>query len=91
MEETTNLATEILKELKTTNKRMFIALCISFAINIAVVGGFLWYISLPTEEYTVDQDTNEGGSNYNIRGDYHGEAEDNIQAQGGQKQETVNQ
>lgn len=81
--ENNNLATEILGELKTTNKRMFIALCISFAINVAIVGGFLWYISLPQEEYTVDQETNEGGSNYNIRGDYNGETEDNVQAQNG--------
>ena len=81
--ENNNLATEILGELKTTNNRMFIALCISFAINVAIVGGFLWYISLPQEEYTVDQETNEGGSNYNIRGDYNGETEDNVQAQTG--------
>ena len=86
-----NLASEILGELKTANRRMFIALCISFGINMAVVGGFLWYISLPQEEYTVDQDTNEGGSNYNIRGDYNGETADYVQTQNGKKQETVSQ
>ena len=89
--ENVNLASEILGELKTANKRMFVALCIAFGINVAVVGGFLWYISLPQEEYSVDQDTNEGGSNYNIRGDYNGEATDNVQAQNGKKQATGGQ
>lgn len=71
--ENNNLATEILGELKTTNKRMFIALCISFAINIAVVGGFLWYISLPTEmENVTVESTSTGHANY-VGGEMSGE------------------
>lgn len=68
--EGTTLATEIFKELKASARRWFIAFCIMCGIELATVVGFLWYISLPVEEYTVDQDTDSGGDNYAVGGDY---------------------
>jgi len=54
MEEKT-LATELLHELKASAKRWFIAFCIMVGLEIATIGGFLWYITLPVEEYTYEQ------------------------------------
>ena len=87
--EGTTLATEIFKELKQSARRWFIAFCIMCGIELATVAGFLWYISLPIEEYSIDQDTDSGGDNYAVGGDYNGTAENNIQAQGTQKTEKV--
>lgn len=33
----------LLKQQRETNKRMFIALIVSILVNLAIVGGFLWY------------------------------------------------
>lgn len=68
--EETALATEILSELKASARRWFIAFLVMMGIEIATVAGFLWYISLPVEEYTVDQDTDTGGNNYAVGGDF---------------------
>jgi len=58
MNEDTTLAMEILKELKTSAKRWFIAFVIMLCIEIATIGGFLWYLSLPVDEYvTVENDS----------------------------------
>lgn len=46
------LATELLHEIKTSAKRWFIAFCVMVAVEILTIAGFLWYISLPVEEYT---------------------------------------
>lgn len=35
----------LLKQQRKTNKRMFIALIVSILVNLAIVGGFLWYES----------------------------------------------
>lgn len=79
-EEGMTLATEILQELKASARRWFIAFLVMLGIEIATVVGFLWYLSLPTEEYTIDQNTDTGGDNYAVGGDYsNGTAEDNIQ------------
>lgn len=78
-EEGTTLATEIFQELKNSAKRWFIAFLVMVAVEIATVAGFLWYISLPTEEYTVDQNTDTGGDNYAIGGDYNGTTESDLQ------------
>lgn len=76
MNEDTTLAMEILKELKASAKRWFIAFVIMLCIEIATIGGFLWYLSLPVEEYvTVENDS--GNANYvgnDMNGDlYNGE------------------
>lgn len=75
----TTLATEIFKELKASARRWFIAFLIMLGVEVGTIAGFLWYISLPVEEYTIDQDTDTGGNNYAVGGDYTGEATNNIQ------------
>lgn len=59
------LATELLRELKISAKRWFIAFCIMVVLEIATIAGFMWYISLPIEEsvVTVESDDN-GNANY---------------------------
>ncbi len=54
--ENQTLATELLHELKASAKRWFIAFCIMVVLELATIGGFIWYISLPVEEYSVIQD-----------------------------------
>lgn len=76
--EGTTLATEILQELKASSRRWFIAFLIMLGIEVATIAGFLWYLSLPTEEYSVEQDTDNGGDNYAVGGDYNGEAKDKV-------------
>lgn len=44
------LATELLKEIKASAKRWFIAFLVMIGIEFATIAGFLWYISLPVEE-----------------------------------------
>lgn len=64
------LATEILLELKASARRWFIAFLVMVVIEAATVAGFLWYISLPTDEVvTVEND--EGNANY-VGGDIAG-------------------
>lgn len=46
------LATELLHEIKASSKRWFIAFCVMCVLEISTIVGFLWYISLPVEEYT---------------------------------------
>lgn len=56
------LATEMLHELKSNSRRWFIAFIVVLTLWFATIGAFLWYISLPVEEYSVDQYT-EGNAN----------------------------
>lgn len=49
------LATELLHEIKASAKRWFIAFCIMVVVEILTIAGFLWYISLPVEEYTTTE------------------------------------
>lgn len=79
------LATELLREIKASARRWFIAFLVMCGLEIATVTGFLCYISLPTEEYHIEQDTGEGGDNYNIGGNYNGETEDNLQEKSNKK------
>ena len=53
--ENESLATELLHEIKSQAKRWFIAFIIVLLLWFATIGAFLWYISLPVEEYTVEQ------------------------------------
>lgn len=68
------LATELLHELKASSKRWFIAFCVMIGLEIATIGGFLWYISLPVEEITEEvTQENDGDDNFMIGiGDYNG-------------------
>lgn len=79
-EEGTTLATEILQELKASARRWFIAFCVMVVVEIATIAGFLYYLSLPAEEYTIEQDTDTGGDNYAVGGNYsYGTTTDNLQ------------
>ena len=92
-EEGMTLATEILRELKASAQRWFIAFLVMLGIEVATVAGFLWYLSLPAEEYSVTQDTDDGGDNYAVGGNYSGTTADNVQAEGNTestKETTVN-
>lgn len=75
-----NFATEILKELKATNKRLFIALIVVTTLWFATIGGFLWYNSLPvdsgSETTSVSQDSEDSGTNNYVGGDYNGKTND---------------
>ena len=70
-EEGTTLASEILAEVKASARRWFIAFLVMCGIELATIAGFLWYISLPTDEIvTVEND--DGNANYvggNVGGD----------------------
>lgn len=70
--ETTTLASELLSELKLSARRWFLAFCIMVVVEIATIAGFLWYLSLPVEEYDIEQTTEEGGDNYAVGRDYIG-------------------
>ena len=60
--EGTTLATEIFQELKASARRWFIAFLVMCVIEAVTVAGFLWYISLPVDEITVEND--EGNALY---------------------------
>ena len=65
------LATEILAELKASARRWFIAFLVMLGIELATIGAFLWYISLPVDE-TVTVENDDGNANY-VGGDVTGE------------------
>lgn len=66
------LASELLKELKETSRRWFIAFVVMVVLEIATICGFLWYISLPIEETTIEQEAEDDSYNQVIGGDYSG-------------------
>lgn len=73
-----NLATEMLTELKSNAKRWFIIAMIELGLILGIVGGFLWYNSLPVNDTTsteVTQDAEDSGNNNFIGGDYNGTTE----------------
>ena len=57
------LATEMLKEIKATSRRWFIAFIVTLVLWFGTIGVFLWYISLPAEE-TVSIENEDGNANY---------------------------
>lgn len=61
----------LLKQQRETNKRMFIALIVSILVNLAIVGGFLWYESqweyTETKEITQEVSGNDPDIN-NVSG-----------------------
>lgn len=70
--ENTSLATELIRELKSTSKRWFIAFIVVLSLWFATIGGFIIYLSLPVEETvteTVPQDANDNGNNNYVGGD----------------------
>lgn len=85
MEKDITLATELLHEIKAQSKRWFIAFVVVLILWFATIGIFIWYVSLPIEEYSIEQTADDnyrsvqivGGSNY-------GETESDLQAEGEQ-------
>lgn len=79
MQEETTLATEIFKELKNSTRRWFIAFLVMVGAEILTVGGFLWYISLPVDEFTTSQTIEDVDSSTVMQriGDNYGENETN--------------
>lgn len=75
-----SLAYELLVELKHSAKRWFIAFCVMVVLEIATIIGFMWYISLPAEEYAeynYEQDADDSSRNLIIQdGDYNGSTSD---------------
>lgn len=70
--ENTSLATELIRELKSTSKRWFIAFIVVLSLWFATIGGFIIYLSLPIEETvteTVTQDADDNGDSNYIGGD----------------------
>lgn len=73
-------AIELLREIKTSARRWFIAFCIMVGLELATIAGFMWYITLPVDETTIEQSADNNGSNSIIGGDYNGGIpEDNTQ------------
>ena len=56
------LATEMLKELKANNKRLFIIAIIELVIIVTIIVIFVWYINQPVEEIvTYEQEADTEG------------------------------
>ena len=71
-----NLASELLKEVKASAKRWFIAFCIMVGLELATIIGFMWYITLPVDETVITQDMDDidGNNVKQIVGDDYGES-----------------
>lgn len=75
-------ATEMLRELKISSRRWFIAFLVVLTLWFATIGGFLWYISLPMEDISISQKA-DGNSNLVGIGDmYGGKSDSKIQETG---------
>ena len=70
-----SLATELLHEIKASAKRWFIAFIIVLCLWFATIGVFVWYISLPVEVESVEQQSDNNSNNYVVGGDYNGVSE----------------
>lgn len=61
------LATNIMHELKSSARRWFIAFCIMVIMEIVTIVGFIWYISLPLDETTMEQNVEDIADDNDIR------------------------
>ena len=68
------LATELLHEIKAQSKRWFITSIITTVLWFLTIGVFIWYATLPVEEYSIsyDQSAENSSQNQIIGGDYNG-------------------
>ena len=84
MEDRETLASEMLREIKATNKRLFIALVLVLALWFATIGGFIIYLSLPVEEVSVSQEV-DGDTNrlIGIGDNYGSETDSNLSQETG--------
>lgn len=72
--ENETLASEMLREIKATSKRWFIAFLVTLCLWFATILGFILYeyYTLPVEETTYEQESDNQSSNLIIGGDYNG-------------------
>jgi hypothetical protein len=70
--ESVSFATELLREVKASTRRWFIAFCVMVILEVATICGFIWYISLPVDSNTTDieQNADDGSNNQIVGGDY---------------------
>ena len=69
----TELATELMHELKANAKRWFIAFVVMVVLEVLTIAGFIAYCALPVEESkTVQMENDSGDANY-VGGDNVGE------------------
>lgn len=54
-----SLAYELLVEMKHNAKRWFVAFCVMVVLELLTIIGFMWYISLPSEETSQLEQTKE--------------------------------
>lgn len=80
------LASELLHEVKLSAKRWFIAFCVMVILEVATIGGFMWYISLPTDELTIEKD--DGNANY-IGNDLNGDLNNGKNSEKAESSETA--
>ena len=69
------LATEMLREIKASSQRWFRIALIELLIILIMSLAFIWYISLPVDEYgyTIEQEAQDRSFNI-VGGDYNGSA-----------------
>lgn len=79
--ENETLASEMLHEIKSTSKRWFIAFLVTLSLWFATIIGFILYeyYTIPVDETTIEQESDNQSRNLVIGGDYNGETEDNTQ------------
>lgn len=65
------LAMELLKEQRTNAKRWFIAFIVVLGLWFATIGGFIAYLSIPSEVSSVEQQIEDSDNNSVIGGDYY--------------------
>lgn len=63
-------ATDLLHEVKVQAKRWFIAFIVMCAVELLTIFAFMWYLSLPAEDVSIENDT--GTATY-IGNDFNGE------------------
>ena len=61
--ENETLASELLKELKCSSRRWFIAFLVMVLTEVLTVIGIFWYATLPVEEWTIEQESDNGSYN----------------------------
>lgn len=58
-----SLASELLREVKATSKRWFIAFIVMVILEAVTIFGFIWYITLPVDEYEISQQSTDRSFN----------------------------
>ena len=77
--ENETLATEMLRELKSNNRRWFIAFLVVLVLWFVTIGAFLWYVSLPADETVVEQEV-DGNANALVGvGNYNGNSSESYE------------